>query len=384
MKVMGTHNTETAVAFTPGLKIKKEVTISKTRRLPILGEVLVQKGEQVVADQIVARSLGEGEAVIVRVADLLGLDPSELSTVLLKNQGDPVKKGEVIAKIDILWGLIKKSVEAPIDGTIDSISKYTGAMIIRGPSQTIELNAYIPGKIVDILPDEGVVIETNAALVQGIFGIGGETHGELQMAVNSADEELKADMISIEDTGKILVGGALIKADALRKAADLGVNGIVIGGMGVDDVTNLLNREIGVAITGREEVGFTLIITEGFGTMAMSDRAFNLFKRFAGHQVAINGTTQIRAGVQRPEVVIPHEKLDLDDETTIDIEGGIAIGTQVRVIREPHFGDLGTVISLPVELQKIETESSMRVLEVALQRGERVTVPRANVEIIEE
>jgi hypothetical protein len=384
MKVTGTHNTETAVAFTPGLKIKKEVIISKTRRLPILGEVLVQKGDQVVADQIVARSLGEGEAVIVRVADLLGLDPSELSTVLLKNQGDPVKKGEVIAKINILWGLIKKSVEAPIDGTIDSISKYTGAMIIRGPSQTIELNAYIPGKIVDILPDEGVVIETNAALVQGIFGIGGETHGELRIAVNSADEELKADMISTDDTGKILVGGALIKADALRKAADLGVNGIVIGGMGVDDVTNLLNREIGVAITGREEVGFTLIITEGFGTMTMSDRAFNLFKRFAGHQVAINGTTQIRAGVQRPEVVIPHETLGLDDETTIDIEGGIAIGTQVRVIREPHFGDLGTVISLPVELQKIETESSMRVLEVTLQRGERITVPRANVEIIEE
>jgi hypothetical protein len=383
MSKTNTQKTE-AVAFTPGLKIKSETLISKTRRLPLVGEVLVRKGEQVDADQLVARAFGEGEAVIVRVTDLLGLDPTELSTVFLKKLGDSVKKGEVIGKIDILWGLIKKSVEAPIDGIVDSISKYTGAIILRGPSQAIELDAYIPGKIVNVLPDEGVVIETTAALVQGIFGIGGETHGELKIAVDSPHEELTATMISAEDKGKVLVGGALIRAEALRKAAEMGVNGIVVGGIGVEEVTKLLKREIGVAITGREEIGFTLIITEGFGAMTMSDRAFNLFNKFAGQQVAINGTTQIRAGVQRPEVVIPHPTLGLDEEPSTDIEGGMGIGTHVRIIREPHFGGLGTIVSLPVELQKIETESSLRVLEVELEQGERVTVPRANVEIIEE
>jgi len=59
-------------------------------------------------------------------------------------------------------------------------------------------------------------------------------------------------------------------------------------------------------------------------------------------------------------------------------------GTPVRIIREPYFGEIGTVASLPVELQKVETGSDVRVLVVRLDDGREVTVPRANVEIIEE
>ena len=60
------------------------------------------------------------------------------------------------------------------------------------------------------------------------------------------------------------------------------------------------------------------------------------------------------------------------------------MGTLIRIIREPYFGAIGKVLSLPVELQKLEQESSVRVLEAELEDGRTVTVPRANVEIIEE
>jgi len=42
------------------------------------------------------------------------------------------------------------------------------------------------------------------------------------------------------------------------------------------------------------------------------------------------------------------------------------------------------VDSLPVELQAMESESMVRVLTVKLHDGSIATVPRANVEIIEE
>ncbi len=54
------------------------------------------------------------------------------------------------------------------------------------------------------------------------------------------------------------------------------------------------------------------------------------------------------------------------------------------LIREPYFGILGKVVSLPVNLQKLASESKVRVLEAELEDGRRVIVPRANVEIIEE
>ena len=63
--------------------------------------------------------------------------------------------------------------------------------------------------------------------------------------------------------------------------------------------------------------------------------------------------------------------------------GGLAPGTRVRVIREPHFGHLGRVADLPSPLQKLPTEAMVRVLVVELEEGGRHVLPRANVEIIE-
>lgn len=61
---------------------------------------------------------------------------------------------------------------------------------------------------------------------------------------------------------------------------------------------------------------------------------------------------------------------------------GMREGMLVRIIRQPRFGVMGKISALPVELQEIRTESAVRVLEVALEAGRKVIVPRVNVEII--
>ena len=73
-----------------------------------------------------------------------------------------------------------------------------------------------------------------------------------------------------------------------------------------------MGYEIGVAITGDEEVGLTLIVTEGFGRMAMSMNTFKLLKSANGKNASINGATQIRAGVLRPEIIIPQEREEFE------------------------------------------------------------------------
>jgi hypothetical protein len=246
----------------------------------------------------------------------------------------------------------------------------------------VEVNAYIPGEVVEVMPGEGVVIETKGAFIQGILGLGGETHGTLRIAVDSPEEELTADKISEKDEGRIVIGGSLITLGAFKRAAEVGAAGLVAGGMNYTDVTDIMGEAIGVAITGEEELGITLIITEGFGRMNMSHRTFGLLKGFDGQVAVINGATQIRAGVMRPEIIIPHE--EEADEASRELEAGMQPGTPVRIIREPYFGEIGAVSSLPVELQKVETGSEVRVLVVRLEDSREVTVPRANVEIIEE
>ncbi len=373
-----------AHAYTPGLKVTKATILRKERRLPLPGEVLVKKGDRVKAEDIVARTELPGNVRPINVAGQLSVPPGDLPNLMLKKVGDPVKKGEPIAQSKGIFGLFKSTVTSPVDGTIKSISNVTGQVIIEEPPIPVEVMAYIDGEVVEIIPNEGVIVETIATFVQGIFGIGGERIGHLKMAANSPDDILTPDKITEEDRGKVLVGGAFVTSDALNRAVEVGAAGIVVGGIDDKNLREFLGYDIGVAITGSEQKGITLIITEGFGKISMAKRTFELLKSIEGKKVSINGATQIRAGVIRPEIIAPGanpEDLKSDEEK---LSAGLDIGTHVRVIREPYFGKIGKVTALPPELQVIETEAKVRVLELEFEDGTRVLVPRANVEIIEE
>lgn len=372
-----------AHAYTPGLKVKQSMTVDKTRRLPIFGEVFVKEGDVVKHDIVVARTEISGDPEIVKVAMLLGVEPEDLPRFMSKGLGDMVEEGELLASYTAFFGLIKKRVESPVSGTIESISNVTGQVIIRGKPIPVDIDSYIPGKVVEVLPREGAVIETNAAFIQGIFGIGGESHGNIRVAVDSSDDVLSEELIKLEDKGAILIGGSIVTMDALKKAVEVGVSCMVAGGIRHEDLTTFTGEEIGVAITGQEELGLTVIITEGFGKMRMNQTTFDLLKNFDGYHSSVNGATQIRAGVLRPEIIIPHEEF-IDQETEEELAAGMVPGTPVRIIRQPYFGAIGIVKFLPVELQQVESESYVRVLDVELKDGKVVTVPRANVEIIEE
>lgn len=373
---------EEAYAYTPGMKVKRAVVVRKTRRLPILGEVLVKKGDELGFDTIVAKTDIPGEPNVVRIDEILGVLSEDVPVYMVKKVGDKVEKDEIIAKSSSMFGLIKKNVASPFAGIIESVSDSSGQVVIRAPPIPVELKAYVRGTVAEVIPKEGVIIETNAAFIQGICGISGERHGKIRVAIGTPEDVLTAETISPDDKGKILIGGSLVTYDAIEKALQVGAIGVVAGGIEGNCLSKFIGYEMGVAITGEEEVGLTLIITEGFGKMRMSSRTFSLLKEFDGHEAAINGTTQIRAGVLRPEIIIPHKLVLSKSEK--ELSRGMVPGTPVRIIGDPYFGKIGTVSSLPVQLKKVETGSDVRVVDVKLEDGEIVTVPRANVEIIEE
>lgn len=381
-KVNSENDTEEAHAYTPGLKVKRATLVDKMRRLPLLGEVYPKVGDVVNYDDIIAKTEISGDPEIIKLAMQLGLEPEDCHKFMTKQVGDFVEKGEIIAFYSALWGLIKKEIKTPVSGTIESFSDITGQLILRGAPIPVEIDAYIPGKVIDVMPREGAIIETNAAFIQGIFGIGGEIHGDIHVIVSRNDQTLEANMITEEHNDKVLISGNMVTLGALRKAVEMGVAAIVSGGVRHDDLTTFTGEEIGVAITGQEEVGLTLIITEGFGRMNMSLRTFDLLKEFDGFRASVNGTTQIRAGVLRPEIIVPHDIVV--EDAGEGVSQGMVFGTPIRIIRQPYFGAIGVVHSLPVELQRLESESAVRVIRIELDGGEVVTVPRANVEIIEE
>jgi hypothetical protein len=373
-----------AKAYTPGLKVSARTTYRARRQLPVTGEVLVTMGAHVRARDTVARTFMEGDVTPVPLASLLSVPASDVPSLLLVKQGDSVEQGTIIARTKGIFGFGKKELASPAAGTVESVSATTGQMMLRGAPIPVEVKAYIDGTVIEVMPSEGAVIETDAVFIQGILGVGGETVGPLRIATPDAHTSLEARHLRPEMRGAVVIGGARITAEAVRAARDLGVAAIVSGGIDDADLRDVLGYDLGVAITGTEKIGITIIITEGFGDIAMASRTFALFQSFEGREASVNGATQIRAGVMRPEIVISRQASDaLPHQGARPEEGALELGTQVRLIRDPYFGLIGSVVQLPTEPAVLGSGSKARVVEVELDDGRRVVVPRANIELIE-
>ncbi|MCK4592934.1 hypothetical protein KAU45_00430 [bacterium] len=371
-------------AYTPGLKVTDDTIIVKERKLPLKGEILVEKGKRVGALDIVARTFLPGNIESLNIANKFSLPPSDVQDVLMVEEGDEVEQDQIIAANKGLFGLFKTELPAPVKGTVESISTITGQLMLREPPHPVQINAYINGTVARIIPEEGVVIETRGMFIQGIFGVGGEAHGEIHMVVESPDQTLTPELITPDCKDKIVIGGDWVSNAVLEKAIEVDAVGVVAGGFDDSDLKDFLGYDLGVAITGHEDKGITLIITEGFGKMRMAHGTFDLLKSAEGRIASINGATQIRAGVIRPELIVPHaEGVKRTEKAERKEAGELVKGTPIRCIREPYFGLLGKVTELPVELTQLESETKVRILKAELEDGREVILPRANVELIE-
>jgi hypothetical protein len=375
-----------AHAYSPGLRVSKQTEVRKERRLPLHGQVLVKMGDRVKAEAVVAKTELPGNVQTINVANKLSLLPEDIHGHMLFKVGEWVEEGQIIAQSKSFFGLFKSHCKMPASGTIESVSNITGQVIVREKAIPVEVHAYLDGDIVEIYEGEGVMVRTTATYVQGIFGVGGEAVGMLDVIAERPDEVLSPEKLSPSHKGKVLVGGSLVTIEAVNRARELGVKALIAGGIGDSDLRTILGYDLGVAITGSEDIGVTVVVTEGFGKMTMARRTFDLLASRKGMKTSVSGATQIRAGVIRPEVVIPLDgTVGKGDGFCGDAPStGLVVGSAIRVIREPYFGKIGKVTNLPPELQKLETEAMVRVLGVEFEDGKTAVVPRANVELIEE
>ncbi len=372
-------------AYSAGLTVTDNIVLRKERILPLKGQVLVKKGAKVKAEDVVAETLLPGKVVPFNLANKLGVTPGQLSGYIKITPGQKITKNTILAQNKGLFGLgiMKTEVLSPVEGEVESISAVTGQVLLREPRIPVQVKAFMDGIITDVIEGEGVTIENKSAYIQGIFGIGDETVGELLVLATSPEDQIDASKISAACKDKVIVTGSFVDYATIDAARKHGVKAIITGGIDDQDIKKLLGYDIGVAITGHEKIGLTIVCTEGFGRITMAKKTYELLKQFNGRKTSIHGRTQIRAGVIRPEIIIP---LEFDENELVVKEASMPIlepGTLVRVIRQPHFGRIAKVTALPEELTKVESETLVRILEAEFEDGSKFRMPRANVEVIE-
>ena len=265
-----------AHSYTPGLRVTPHTTIHKLRRLPIAGEVLVRQGDRVQAEDVVARAELPGNVAAVNIMNQLGVGAAEIRDFLLKKEGDPVAMDEVIAETRPFLRIFRSTVNSPIGGTLETVSEVTGQVILRAPPRPVDLLSYIDGVIIEVREKEGVVVETEGAFIQGILGVGGEVCGVICMAGGGREAVITPDDLRADMKGKIVVAGAFVSSEVYQRASELGIIALICGGFNDSDLRELLGRDLGVAITGHEDISPIIIITEGFGHIPMAKATYEL------------------------------------------------------------------------------------------------------------
>jgi hypothetical protein len=158
-----------AHSYTPGLKVLKKTLFSKERILPLKGEVLVKQGDKLSPETIVASTSLPGNIQMLKVNNILNIEPGDVKACLVFKEGDSVKKGEKIAETAGFLGMFKLSVESPVDGTIESISDSTGRVVLREAPIPVEVNAYVSGRVGKVIQNEGIIVTSIASFIQGIL-----------------------------------------------------------------------------------------------------------------------------------------------------------------------------------------------------------------------
>jgi hypothetical protein len=370
--------------FPNGLPAVLPATIAQIeRRLPADGEILVRMGDRVEPDDLIGRCNVQGERVLLDLAGDLGVEPRDVRRCLRLRPGDKFVFRDLLARRG------GRNVVAPFSGTLSAVDEVTGLMVLTPDPMPASVTAALRGYVVDLQPNRSATIETAAAVAQGIVGFGGEQWGVLRRVAPAPGAMIVPEMIDAASAFSIVVGGAGITAEALRKAQKEQVKGVIVGGIDADELRMFWGERFdhhwsrmieGGAIAFADDAP-TLLITEGFGRHAMSRPIFDLLSHFDRQEAHLDGTARFETPEWRPCVVIPLPKLP-GGVAALSPTPEIRQGAIVRLVDERHLGRVGRVEGKTM-LGRLPSGVRTTVAPVGLDAAEEVTLPERALEVIE-
>jgi hypothetical protein len=238
------------------------------------------------------------QPVMMDLSERLGVPRSQCRLWIKVKLGDEVYRGQVLASLP-LPGAAAKTVPAVLSGTVSEVSADGSVLSIEPAPRRAGILALVAGTVSEAVPGGRVSITTSGERVEGAFGVGGPTWGHLTAV---AAESHRPGSLS---------GAVVLLSDApdgarLRELAEAGAVAVVAPHVDQLELVNYLGYEIRLGITsGTEGSGMALVFLGGF---AGSDQdvagALAWLLSRAGRPAYVDGRTQVRAGVRRPEIIV--------------------------------------------------------------------------------
>lgn len=331
------------------------------RRLLFQGEIKVNIGDIVEPFTIIGECRTNFSEVVIPLCRLFGIDEERLYEHLTKRVGEGFGKGEIIARKKGFLGFGLKIITAPFSGVLTAIDRGKGEITLSTVPEKVILTAGAAGKIVDIVKNKAVLLEISATQVQGVWSMGAGAEGEL-VVVSPFDVPIELNKIKPDHKGKIVAGGSFASGEVLRKAAAIGVSGIVCGGINYPSDDFLKDGKTAV------------LVTEGFGMVPMVDSTWHYLKSVEARTALISP--------ERKTLLIP-ETLPQKNVDSNRALKDLSVGDRVQIFSWPDFGRTGQLTEL-VESASFPSGITAPGVKVQLSGNKGIiTVPYRNVGCIE-
>lgn len=338
-------------------------TILRERLLPVPGFVAVRLNQRVSANDVVAQARWAREHVLLDVARKLGVSTAAADRLVQCKVGDDLISNALVASGS---GLFPREVRAPRDGRVAVVGG--GRVLLEVGQLNIELRAGLPGQVMQIVPDRGVIIQTAGTLVQGVWGNGRIETGMLMNLMEKPDSMLEAGRLDVSLRGWVVLAGMVRDAETLRAASDLPVRGLIL--------SSLHPSLIPLALQMR----YPILVMDGFGNLPMNSAAYRLLSTNAKREVTVNAEMPDRYSGGRPEVIIPLP-VSVEPAPPKDLEI-FATGQQVLLRAAPHFGMIASIVRLRPGLTTLPSGMRAPAADLRLESGEEILIPLVNLEVV--
>ena len=338
--------------------------IRRARMLPVNGRVLARVGQKVSATDVVADAEMSNKHILLNVRRALNLSTQDdLRKRIELRVGDKVQEGDVIAETS---GVFKRVVYAPVAGQIISISG--GQILLEVQDEPFKLQAGLNGEVTEVIPEQGVILETHGALIQGVWGNGKINMGMLLNLAQEAEEELTGEKLDVSMRGAVVLGGHCSSAEVLRIGMELPLRGLILGSMTAD------------LVSVAKQVDYPVILIEGFGVYPINNIAYRILTTNERRDVCINAAEWDRYSGNRPEVIIP---LPATGNLAPEV-AQFKMGHTVR-IKGASYGKqvVGILVEMLPGLTLMSNGLRVPAANVRLENNEEIHIPLANLDVLD-
>jgi hypothetical protein len=338
-------------------------TIQRERLLPRAGRVIARKGQKIAATDVVAEGVLAPRHVLLDIVRGLGVPADQADRFIQRQANDSVEQGDIIAGP---VGIGRRVVRAPYNGKIVVVGN--GQVLMDVGSRPFELRAGYPGVISDLVADQGVIIETTGALIQGVWGNGRMDAGLMTALCEHPTDDLTASRLDVSMRGAVILGGYVDDPAVLRAASELQLRGLILSSMRAD------------LLPVAYKTTCPVIVVEGFGRMPMNASAFKLLSTSTRRETALVADIWNPYTGTYPEIIIPLPAQGAQPQGAKPTK--FAGGQTVRLTRLPHQGSVGTIRDIIPGLTRLESGLQAPAAHVELESGDVIVVALANMEIL--